>query len=164
MLSPLLIPVANAQNLLNKQPLSSNPPPSFPYSIAMAPPTQHSLIGGSSFDEVIHRLQKLSIPSRPHSPSQLPPSITFDPPPHMGGQYSQEAPYAYPWPEYTKNSQEEYPAVIDSFAPRRTSFDLSPTSSASSDLDPSMSRTSFDAFFATRSRVIRVSFCALSTL
>jgi hypothetical protein len=53
----------------------------------------------------------------------------------------------------------------DSFTRRRASFDMSPTSSTSSDLDSSVSfsvgRSSIASFVATRSRVVRVGFLDL---
>ena len=96
-------------------------------------------------DHLVHRLQKLSIPSpsypsislHPSSPSICTSNNTLD---------------TYSWPEYPKESQD---GLIDSFALRCPSFDLSPTSSTSSDLDLSLS--CFDTFVATQSRVVRVS-------
>lgn len=114
----------------------------------------------SSFDDIVHRLGKLSIPSRPHSPSQQSPSsISIHPAAisnsntlFSGQPFALDSPFSYSRSEYLK--EQDLPAVIDSFTPR-LSFDLSPTSSTSSDLNPSVS--SIDSFFATRSRVIRVS-------
>ncbi|KAG5636982.1 hypothetical protein H0H81_006188 [Sphagnurus paluster] len=53
---------------------------------------------------------------------------------------------------------DEGPIIIDTFAPRPLMCDLSPTSSASSDLESPESSpcSSFDAFVSTRSRVVRV--------
>jgi len=127
MLSPLLLPQVHPYN-------NTTSSTTLPTSM---PPYPH----------VVHRL---SIPSPPHSPS---PSIAFHPSSPASPLHS---PFAYSWPEFRKQSQHDLP--IDTFPPRRPSFDLSPTSSASSDLDPSMPYySSFDAFFATQSRVVRVS-------
>jgi hypothetical protein len=105
------------------------------------------------------------LPSRPHSPSQSSPSISFHPSSpsiyNTPDQCILESPFTYPWPGYQKESLDELPTIIDTFAPRRPSFDLSPTSSASSDMDLSMpyySMSPIDAFFASQSRVVRVSF------
>ncbi|KIM77391.1 hypothetical protein PILCRDRAFT_825351 [Piloderma croceum F 1598] len=113
--------------------------------------------GSSTVDDVVHRLQSLAIPSRPQSPSQSSPSISL----HPSSPSVFESPFTYSWSAYRKESQDDLPTIIDTFAPRRPSFDLSPTSSASSDLDSSMpycsGRSPFDAFFATQSRVVRLS-------
>lgn len=162
----LLMPVANPPNLHNR-PSSSNPSSSFCRSSNnMSPST--CVPRESNFDEVIHRMQQLSIPSSLQSSPQPSPSISFHPPSNpktpMGGGYTLESPFSYPWPEYVKDSQDESATIIDSFAPRPLSFDLSPTSSASSDPDRPMSsissmsrRSSIDSFTTTQSRVVRVS-------
>ena len=49
--------------------------------------------------------------------------------------------------------------IIDVFSPRISPFQLSPASSASSDMSLDNGRSSFDAFVETRSRVVRVSRC-----
>jgi hypothetical protein len=129
------------------------------------PPSVYPFAKGFPFDDVVHQLQELSISSRPQSPSQASPSIAFHPSSPLISNTGciLESPFAYSWPEYRKELHDEFPTIIDSFAPRRPSLDLSPTSSASSDLDLSMpyysmsGRSSFDAFFATQSRVVRVS-------
>jgi hypothetical protein len=159
---PLL--VANPR-IPHNRPSSSKSPSSFRCNSEMAPSTYFPK--EPTFDDVVVRLQKLSIPSRSHSSPRSSPS--FHPPPNpntpMGGQFTLESPFAYPWPEYLKDSQDGLSTVIDSFAPRLSSFDLSPTSSsASSDPDLPMSsissmsrRSSIDPFTATQSRVVRVS-------
>lgn len=88
----------------------------------------------SIYDDVARRLEKLSIPGRPHSPSDA----------------ALDAAFSYTWPV---KQQQQFYDVIDSFAPRRHAFDLSPTSSTCSSDQGSF----LDAFVATRSRVIRVS-------
>ena len=155
MLSPLILPVSyNEPSSSRRLPSIRCPPP--------MPPSVYPFVDGSSFDDVARRLQLLAIPSRPHSPARSSPSIAFHPPSPDGGQCILESPFTYSWPDYRKDSQDELPP-IDSFTPCRPSFDLSPTSSTSSDLDLSMPsyfmsrRSSFDAFFATQSRVVRVS-------
>ena len=148
MLSPLLLPVIDSRNSYN-EPCPSRRPPSSRCPPAMT--SIHPFPSGSPFDDVIHRLQKLSIPSRPQSPFQRSPSMSCT---NTGGQYMLDSPFAYSWPECRKEAQDGLPTVIDS------SFDLSPTSSASSDLDlsvPYYAMSGRDAFFATQSRVIRVS-------
>lgn len=86
------------------------------------------------YDDVVRSLERLSIPGR-NSPSDS----------------ALDAAFSYTWP--VKQPQQQYYDVIDSFAPRRSSsYDMSPTSSASSDQGSFL-----DAFVATRSRVIRVS-------
>lgn len=167
MLSPLVL-AANAHNPPQIHQVDQSLP-RFSTTTMLPPPP--------SFDDIVHRLGKLSIPSRPHSPSQQPPSsISFHPGAMsntntlFGGQpFALDSPFSYSRSEYLK--EQDLPVVIDSFAPRRPSFDLSPTSSTtSSDLDPSVSwsqssmrRSSIYAFFATRSRVIRVSFNSIIT-
>jgi len=153
MLSPLLLPLVDSPNSYNN-PASSRRPRYLP-AMSLYPK-------GSSVDDVVHRLQGLSIPSCPPSPSL---SISLHPSSpsiyNASGQCVFESPFTYSWPGYRKESQDDLPTIIDTFAPRRPSFDLSPTSSASSDLDSSMpyysGRSPFDAFFATQSRVLRVS-------
>ena len=154
MLSPLLLPLVDSPNSYNNPAVSSRRPRYLP-AMSLYPK-------GSSVDDVVHRLQGLSIPSCPPSPSL---SISLHPSSpsiyNASGQCVFESPFTYSWPGYRKESQDDLPTIIDTFAPRRPSFDLSPTSSASSDLDSSMpyysGRSPFDAFFATQSRVLRVS-------
>jgi hypothetical protein len=158
MLSPLLLPLVDSPNSYNK-PVASRRL-RYPPAMSLYPSAK-----GPSVDDVVHRLQGLSIPSRPQSPSQSSPSISFHPSSpsiyNTPGQGIFESSFTYSWPGYRKESQDDLPTIIDTFAPRRPSFDLSPTSSASSDLDSSMpyysGRSVFDAFFATQSRVVRVS-------
>src|SRR5262245_38966336 len=86
----------------------------------------------SLFDDMVYGLQRLSLPGETCSPAESCSPPCF--------KYSGER------------------TIIDAFAPRRPSFDLSPTSSASSDMDSSIPYGSNrDAFIATRSRVVRVS-------
>lgn len=170
MLSALLLPVAHPRNPHNRS-ASPQAPPSFRcFPDMMSSPCPY----GSAFDNVVHRLQKLSLPSRPRSPPRPSPSITLHPPPNTNtpsnGHCALESPFAYSWPEYLKEPQNEPPTIIDSFSPRPL-FDLSPTSSASSDLDLSAShhssisrRSSFDSFMTTHSRVIRVSKLLVTSL
>ncbi|KAF7966307.1 hypothetical protein HWV62_39205 [Athelia sp. TMB] len=87
----------------------------------------------SIYDDVARRLEKLSIPGRPHSPSDA----------------ALDAAFSYTWPV---KQQQQFYDVIDGFAPRRHAFDLSPTSSTCSSDQGSF----LDAFVATRSRVIRM--------
>ena len=123
----------------------------------------------SSFDGIVHhRLEKLSIPSRSHSPSQSPssshPVAMFNSNALFGGQpFTLNSPFSYSRSEYLK--EQDLAVVIDPFVSRRPSFDLSPTSTTSSDLNPSVSssQSSTDSFFATRSRVIRVSLTSIIT-
>jgi hypothetical protein len=60
---------------------------------------------------------------------------------------------------YSRGVAHFEPKVIDTFAPRRDMAELSPTSSMSSSdaSDSSLTFSPEDAFFATRSRVVRVS-------
>jgi hypothetical protein len=63
------------------------------------------------------------------------------------------APFA---PSRHWESHDRGATIIDTFAPKPGSFDSSPTSSAGSDLDGYLSGALFDAFLATKSRVVRV--------
>jgi hypothetical protein len=58
--------------------------------------------------------------------------------------------------QHWKSLGRDEATVIDTFAPKPRSFDLSPTSSTSSDLDGYSSASPFDAFLVTKSRVVRV--------
>src|ERR1700729_1660662 len=103
MLSPLLLPdILDSRNSYNK-------PRKGPSSrcLPAMPPSAYPLVNGSSFDDVIHRLQKLSIPSRPQSPSRSSPSIAFHP--SSFNPNSLESPFAYSWPEYRKEPHDELP-------------------------------------------------------
>lgn len=140
MLSPLLITrtIPQVQIPLNN-PTSSHhstspSPPSFsPRRMSPLPLLASSDNSASIYDEVVLRLQKLSIPAaRAHSPADSD---------------------SYPWS--VKQQQQDY--VIDSFAPRRPpayAYDMSPTSSSSASSESQGS--ALDAFVATRSRVLRV--------
>lgn len=117
----------------------------------------------NTFDDVLSRLQKLTLPS--HSPSSLTLSSSSalrnssDSPKvrcTLGAPFSMT--YPYPSKDF---DEDDIPTIIDTFAPRPLAFDLSPTSSASSDFDSpsshtSLPRSSFESFVATRSRVVRV--------
>jgi hypothetical protein len=115
------------------------------------------------FDHVLRRLQKRTLSSYPVSSQNLPCSVFnpyFDSP---KSQCTLDAPFVMsyscaPSKEFDVN---EGPVIIDPLAPRLLSFDLSPTSSASSEFESISSHTSwlpspFGAFVATRSRVVRV--------
>jgi hypothetical protein len=117
----------------------------------------------SDFGHVLGRLQKCTLPSHLVSSQNLPCSV-FNP--YSGFSKSLctlDAPFAMSYPRSPSKEPDvsDGPAIIDTFAPRLLSFDLSPTSSASSEFDSISSHTSFppssfDAFVATRSRVVRV--------
>jgi hypothetical protein len=156
----------------NQSPLSVLPPRSFP------PMTSPNHIFAPSakapnFEEILSRLQKLTLtlPSQ-STPSLTSPSFPRQPlsatmsyhdlsPPCSPSGFTLDAPFSmsYPHPKWV---DDDLPAVIDTFAPRALS-DLSPTSSTSSEYDSvsshhtSLAKPSFEAFVATRSRVVRVS-------
>ena len=77
----------------------------------------------------------------------------------LDGPFSISMSFRYP----SKESDQDFPTVIDTFAPKPFAHDLSPPSSASSERGStspphtSNQRTVLDAFNATRSRVVRVS-------
>lgn len=108
----------------------------------------------NNFDHVLTRLQKLALsPSSLISASR---ARSDSPQDHC----SLGPPFAM---SYSCPSKEvdDVPTIIDTFSPRPFVYDLSPTSSASSDYDSpsshtSFPRASFEAFVATRSRVVRV--------
>lgn len=135
MLSPILAsamaPVhSNSQHVYSQSHSSTTSYASSTPTPAMSPRLSSNPV---IYDDVVRSLEKLGIPGRT-SPSDS----TLD------------AAFSYTWP--SKQPQQEYYDVIDSFAPRRPSYDMSPTSSASSEQGSFL-----DAFVATRSRVIRVS-------
>ncbi|TFK69817.1 hypothetical protein BDN72DRAFT_897006 [Pluteus cervinus] len=126
-----------------------------------------------TFEHVLSRLQRLTIPS-----SQSPAALVS----HVDTTHLQKAAFALA-PDTTRNSthvdctlgasfsmvfpspskpyEQDLPTLIDTFAPKPLASDLSPTSTSSSDLDsvssqPSNPRLSFEAFLATRSRVVRL--------
>ena len=113
----------------------------------------------NDFDHVLGRLQKLTLPSPSVTPLTSPSALNLfpdSPKSHcaLGAPFSMS--YTCKEPD-----EDDGPTIIDAFSPRPFVFDLSPTSSASSDFDSLSSHTSFprhpfDAFFATRSRVVRV--------
>lgn len=111
----------------------------------MASPTYCS----PTFDQVAYRLQKIGLQCDLqsvmfHSPNS---------PPHGRGLSS---PFSLSYP----SCLEDYATVTDKLARRPASFDMSPTSSTSSDLENSTpfggGHSSVAAFIATRSRVVRV--------
>ncbi|KAF9460473.1 hypothetical protein BDZ94DRAFT_1265986 [Collybia nuda] len=117
----------------------------------------------SEFDNVLSRLQKLSLPSHSTPSLTSPSSSVFSPSSDspkarntLGAPFSMSCLYPS-----NQAEDDDVPTIIDTFAPRPLPYDLSPTSSASSDFDSvsshsSFPRPSFDAFVATRSRVVRL--------
>lgn len=113
----------------------------------------------NDFDHVLGRLQGLTIPSCAMS-SLTPPS-----PLNLCSDFSKsyctlDAPFIMSH-ACKQPGDDDGPTIIDTFAPRPLSFDLSPTSSVGSDFESlsshsSLPHSSFDAFVATRSRVVRV--------
>ncbi|KAF5376037.1 hypothetical protein D9615_007760 [Tricholomella constricta] len=68
------------------------------------------------------------------------------------------APFSMSYSHQSKETDDGH-TVIDTFSPKPLMYDLSPTSSASSDVDSPLRtspRSSFEAFLATRSRVVRL--------
>jgi hypothetical protein len=113
----------------------------------------------NDFDHVLGRLQRLTLSSLSVSSLTSPSSLNHcsDSPKSRS---SLDAPFAMSYSSKDPD-EDDGPTIIDTFAPRPLMFDLSPTSSASSDFDSisshtSFPRSSFDAFVATRSRVVRV--------
>lgn len=116
----------------------------------------------TDYEHTLSRLQRLALPS--HLESSLTSPALFSATPCSGlsshkVRYSPPFSHSYfkPNDAYEDNAQ----IIIDTFAPRPVPLDFSPTSSASSDLDStsshsSASKSSFEAFFATRSRVVRL--------
>ena len=121
------------------------------------------LDASTDFEHVLGRLHKLTLPS-PSLTSPTSPSVLniFSRPPKS--RCTLNSPFSVSY-TYKEPDEDDVPTIIDAFSPRPLVFDLSPTSSASSDLDSlssqtSFPRSSFDAFVATRSRVVRV--CGLA--
>ena len=122
-----------------------------------------SSLHSSNYEYTLSRLQRLALPS--HLESSLTSPAVFSATP-CSGLSSHKVRYSPPFSHSYFKPNDAYedsaPIIIDTFAPRPVPLDLSPTSSASSDLDStsshsSASKSSFEAFFATRSRVVRVS-------
>lgn len=116
-----------------------------------------NILDASKFTDFdLGRLQNLTLPSHSMSSLTSPSALHICSNP-LKSHCFLGAPFAM---SYTCK-EDDSPTIIDTFAPRPLTFDLSPTSSASSDLDSlsshsSFPRSSFDAFVATRSRVVRV--------
>ncbi|KAF8235051.1 hypothetical protein L208DRAFT_1258620 [Tricholoma matsutake] len=116
-----------------------------------------NILDASKFTDFdLGRLQNLTLPSHSMSSLTSPSALHICSNP-LKSHCFLGAPFAM---SYTCK-EDDSPTIIDTFAPRPLTFDLSPTSSASSDLDSlsshsSFPRSSFDAFVATRSRVVRL--------
>jgi hypothetical protein len=117
----------------------------------------------SDFDHVLGHFQKLTLPSQ--SVSSLTSSSALN---HCSDSSKShctlDSPFSMSY-ACKEHDEDDGPTIVDTFAPRPLVFDLSPTSSASSDFDSlssytSFPRSSFHAFVATRSRVVRV--CGIS--
>lgn len=149
-----------------------------PSSLRPRPPMNSRTLFSKSpnFDHVLGRLQKLSFNTPSHfslsSPTSAPsPDVmshaNASPPPSPPNftRRTLGAPFSLQ-PSYNE-FDDDLPTIIDTFSPKPQppAFDLSPTSSTSSDFDSISSRqpnsefehSLFDAFVATRSRVVRVS-------
>jgi hypothetical protein len=114
-------------------------------------------------DDLLSRLQDTNICSAfPQYSSSDAPALTLSNDAStrsLDGPFSISMSFRYP----SKESDKDFPTVIDTFAPKPFAHDLSPPSSASSERGStspphtSNQRTVLDAFNATRSRVVRVS-------
>jgi hypothetical protein len=115
-------------------------------------------------DDLVSRLQDMNIPSTfPQYSSSDPPSLALSNDSStrpLDGPFSISMSFRYP----SKESDQDFPTVIDTFAPKPLAHDLSPPSSASSERGStspphtsSDQKSVFDAFVATRSRVVQVS-------
>jgi hypothetical protein len=115
--------------------------------------TYSKMAPSSNFTDFIHLdLEKLALESPPDD--HFPANACLQPLPVSRDVYSLDGPFT---PVDTKPSTvfDNEGTIIDTFAPRPSPFNLSPTSSIDSDLDGALGTS---AFFATRSRVVRVSF------
>lgn len=117
----------------------------------------------SEFDKVLNRLQKLALPSHSCSSLTSPSTSVLSPSSDSPkARYTLGAPFSMSHPHpFKQPDEDDVPTIIDTFAPRPLAYDLSPISSASSDFDSlsshsSFPRAPFNAFVATRSRVVRV--------
>ncbi|RDB23512.1 hypothetical protein Hypma_009234 [Hypsizygus marmoreus] len=114
----------------------------------------------TGFDHTLARLQTLSL-SSPHSDLSLTSmSASRSSSDSPQSQCALSAPFSMSYRRPSKDL-DGVPTIIDTFAPRPLGYDLSPTSSASSDFDShsshiSFPRSSYEAFVATRSRVVRL--------
>lgn len=114
-------------------------------------------------DDLLSRLQDMNISSAfPQYSSSDSPSLALSNGPStrpLDGPFAISMSFRYP----SKESDQEFPTVIDTFAPKPLAHDLSPPSSASSERGStspphrSDQKSVFDAFVATRSRVVQVS-------
>jgi len=132
--------------------------------------TPISLLHSSNYEHTLLRLQRLTLPS--HLESSLTSPALFSTTPCSGlslhkVHYSPPSSHSYFKPNngYADNT----PIIIDTFALRPLPLDLSPMFSASSNLDSTSSHSpasesSFGAFFATCSCVVRVSGAAEITI
>lgn len=112
-----------------------------------------SSLHSSNYEHTLSRLQRLAFPS--HLESSLTSPALFSATP-CSGLSSHKVRYSPPFSHsYVKTNdayEDNAPIIIDTFAPRPVPLDLSPTSSASSDLDSTSShstasKSSFEAFF-----------------
>jgi len=128
------------------------------------------LLHSSNYEHTLLCLQRLALPSHlessPTSPALFSATLCSGLSSHKV-RYSPPSSHSYfkPNNSYADNTL----IIIDTFAPWPLPLDLSPTFSASSDLDSTSShsptsKSSFGAFFATRSRVVRVSGAAEITI
>ncbi|KAF8154086.1 hypothetical protein B0H34DRAFT_676941 [Crassisporium funariophilum] len=121
-----------------------------------------------TFDNVLSRFRGLPPPSQP-SPSLNSPTSDFCSSQMHGAHPYSDAPSAKiqskldpsSFLSYPRGTVCDSPTISDTYAPRTYTLDLSPTSSASSDLDSgssqgSLPKSSHAAFFATQSRVVRL--------
>lgn len=122
----------------------------------------------SRLDDVVSRLRHLTLPSQRVSSLTAPriSALIAHPDSSLGypmthADCTLDAPFSMSYVNPSKDFDEDVPTIIDTFAPRSLALDLSPTSSTSSDMASTSShtpssRSSFDAFFTTRSRVVCV--------
>jgi hypothetical protein len=111
----------------------------------------------NDFDHFHSQFQSLTISS--HSPTSLTSNslVSQSSTDSRNSGCTLGAPFSMSY-NYQPKEVDDGPTIIDTFSPKPLVYELSPTSSASSDLDShhSSPRSSFETFIATRSRVVRV--------
>jgi hypothetical protein len=120
--------------------------------------TYPNITPSSNFTDFIHLdLEKLALESPPED--HFPASVYLRPSLASRDGFPLDGPFATGKTKPpTAFDNDEGTIIIDTFAPRPSPFNLSPTSSTDSDLDGASGTLPFDAFFGTQSRVVRVSF------
>ncbi|GLB44115.1 putative zinc finger domain containing protein [Lyophyllum shimeji] len=111
------------------------------------------------FDHFQSQFQSFTISSHSPTPLTIDSSATSYAPGSTNDRCTLGAPFSMSYNHQPKE-MDDGPTIIDTFSPKPLVYELSPTSSDSSDLDShhssSSPRSSFEAFVTTRSRVVRL--------